>query len=890
MLTRENLPVFDLQYFRLEVWKNLKSESLSPTPDSVHIRCLLDEVLKAEYFWAYPGPEVMTKLHCYLEASSLSLFKQLICNVVSMLEDNHYRTHYFLPYTSTLDLLDKPLLCEGLHVTHTSFSKKKPYFEVLVVHPFVAAYELLYRKGLYDLKTDRDEFLYDLVFVESPQAAIAAILANPSIQSVVCVSGFEYNPSELLPLSTDYLTFLEASDPALRFPYSDPFLGLSRSIRRLRPEIDQFFISEILPNHLDLNYQTHFNRILFHINPFPDLHFYILNGIRDRFSTPFFHAIQAYSKRPKGVFHALPISRGKSMQDSPWIQDFTDFYGPTVFLAETSSTRGGLDSLLDPKGAIKQSHDEAARTFGADHTYFVTNGTSTANKIVLQATLSPKDWVLVASDCHKSISYAVMLSGALPVFLETYSLDHFDLYGAVPLRRIKSILLELKAHGQLHKVKQVSLTNSTFDGILYNVDMFMMEILAIKPDIIFHWDEAWFAFGYFNPLYHGRSAMSAVHTLRARFQDPHYHQFYATWKEAFLEKEALNPGAWLEETLYPDPKEAKIRVYVTQSTHKTLTAFRQGSMIHISDDLFHSDSFWDAYRIHTSTSPNYQILASLDVGRRQVALEGFERVKHALYLAHKLRYQLQTLASLQPYFKLLSDTDIVPQAHTSTPSLLTSAYAKHFSQWNNHEFVVDPTRITLDVRGTGMDGTNFRELLINRYDIQVNKTSRYTVLFIVSIGSTQQSIDFLIQVLLDISQRLDSDPPLMSTLSKDVTVCLPKTRHFHPLFRTTQLKECEVAQLREPFYEAFESDSIMYAPLDSDTLKRVLNDEKLVSAAFVTPYPPGVPILVPGQIVSYEVILYLQSLKNKEIHGYRPSEGLKIFRADYLINKASASC
>ena len=224
----------------------------------------------------------------------------------------------------------------------------------------------------------------------------------------------------------------------------DPLLGLNRALRFLRPELDLIFISESLPTELDVSYQDYFNRILYHVNPFPDLHFYILNGIRDRFSTPFFHALQAYSRRPKGMFHALPISRGHSLQDSPWITDLVTFYGPNIFLAETSSTQGGLDSLLDPKGAIKQAHNEAARAFGAQHTYFVTNGTSTANKIVMQATLAPTDIVLVSSDSHKSIPYAVMLSGAVPVFLAGYSLDEFDLYGAIPLVKIKEVLLAFR--------------------------------------------------------------------------------------------------------------------------------------------------------------------------------------------------------------------------------------------------------------------------------------------------------------------------------------------------------------------------------------------------------------------------------------------------------------
>jgi arginine decarboxylase len=174
---------------------------------------------------------------------------------------------------------------------------------------------------------------------------------------------------------------------------------LCQTIRYLRPELDHILISEQSPSDLPLHIRQHFDRVLFHVHPFPDLHSAILNGVRNRFSAPFFEALQAYSRQPRGVFHALPISRGASVKNSPWISDMLDFYGKNIFLAETSSTQGGLDSLLDPTGAIKQAHSKAAQTFGADHSYFVTNGTSTSNKIVMQANLKPGDIVLVSVDC-----------------------------------------------------------------------------------------------------------------------------------------------------------------------------------------------------------------------------------------------------------------------------------------------------------------------------------------------------------------------------------------------------------------------------------------------------------------------------------------------------------
>ena len=108
----------------------------------------------------------------------------------------------------------------------------------------------------------------------------------------------------------------------------------------------------------------------------------MLEGIQDRFETPFFDNLKKYAQRPISTFHALPIARGKSVFKSDWIRDMGEFYGINLFLAESSATTGGLDSLLEPTGNIKRAQEMAARAFGADHVFFVTNGTSTSNKMV----------------------------------------------------------------------------------------------------------------------------------------------------------------------------------------------------------------------------------------------------------------------------------------------------------------------------------------------------------------------------------------------------------------------------------------------------------------------------------------------------------------------------
>ena len=176
--------------------------------------------------------------------------------------------------------------------------------------------------------------------------------------------------------------------------------------------------------------------------------------------------------------------------------------------------------------ALKTAQEKAAVAFGAQHTYFSTNGTSTSNKIVVQALVEPGDLVLIDRDCHKSHHYGLVLAGALPVYLDSYPIPKYSMYGAVPLTTIKRKLLNLKKAGRLDKVKMLLLTNCTFDGLVYNVEMFMEEVLAIKPDIVFLWDEAWFAFAGFTYNFKQRTAMYVAKKLHDKYQSKYYRKQY----------------------------------------------------------------------------------------------------------------------------------------------------------------------------------------------------------------------------------------------------------------------------------------------------------------------------------------------------------------------------
>src|SRR5882724_3455042 len=385
-----------------------------------------------------------------------------------------------------------------------------------------------------------------------------------------------------------------------------------------------------------------------------------MRGVGERHRTPFFDALRDYAKQPTGVFHALPLARGKSIMNSNWIGDLAESYGMNLFMAETSATSGGLDSLLAPVGPLKVAQEYAARAFGARRTFFVTNGTSTANKIVVQALVKPNDIVLVDRNCHQSHHYGLVLAGAQVTYLDAYRLSEYSMYGAVPLSEIKRALLALREAGKLDQVKMLMLTNCTFDGVVYDVERVMEECLAIKPDLVFLWDEAWFAFARFHPIYRQRTGMASAAKLCEMLKDPAYTKRHAEFNAGF---DWGDDERILNTRLLPDPAKTRVRVYATHSTHKTLTALRQGSMIHVWDQDFKDkaeEAFHEAYMTHTSTSPNYQILASLDVGRRQVELEGYELVQRQLELAMNLRERVATHPLLRDYLRFLTIEDLIP--------------------------------------------------------------------------------------------------------------------------------------------------------------------------------------------------------------------------------------
>jgi arginine decarboxylase len=853
---------------------------------------LLTRLTPVEFFWAYPGSAQFARLQRLFAAGQHDEFARTVTRINRALTTDSYRSGEF--DVAGLDEQDMFRPDPRQLEQQPASTREQPYFEVLVVETMPEGQDRALCKEVRSWRRPDDEFVYELVVVSSGDEAVIAAQLNVNLQAVVVCGSFAARSTRDLSVFAphvdtqvcDELADNESTDACAQI--------LASSLAELRPELDLYLMTEIEVEDVAGRLSEHFRRIFHAKEGYLELHLSILEGVAARYRTPFFSALKQYSRRPTGVFHALPISQGKSIINSHWIKDMVGFYGMNVFMAETSATCGGLDSLLEPTGPIREAQDLAAETFGSRHTYFVTNGTSTANKIVTQSVVAPGDIVLLDRNCHQSHHYGMMLARAHVIYLEAYPLPEYSIYGAVPLREIKSKLLALKRAGKLDRVKMMSLTNCTFDGIVYDVHRVMEECLAIKPDLVFLWDEAWFAFARFHQVYRNRTAMAAAKKLRDRLQDPQYMRDYQTR----LAAEADNPPTdeeLLNRRLIPDPAKARVRVYATQSTHKTLTALRQGSMIHVFDQDFDqkvAESFHEAYMAHTSTSPNYQILASLDVGRRQVALEGVELVQRQIENAMQLRDAIDNHPLLQKYMACLRTSDLIPEEFrpAAIAQPLRSGLRNMMAAWARDEFVLDPSRITLSIGRTGYDGDTFkRDLLMDRYGVQINKTSRNTVLFMTNIGTTRSSVAFLVEVLVKIAGDLDTQISELSLGDRSRfeqkvhhlairSASLPDFSGFHSAFRdhTPSDEPTPEGDVRAAFYLSYNDTHCEY--LTGEQI-----DEKLdagidvVSATFVTPYPPGFPVLVPGQVFSRQILSFIRSLDTPEIHGYKPEYGYRVY-------------
>ena len=878
---------------RADHWREVLSAAehwAQGTGTSKDVEKRLENLDVLEEFHAYPGMHVIRILRDRIANNDARAACALIRRISDAILTNSVAREIALDETGKEDdaLPDLAPTSLGERTAH------RPYFETLFVSNQPASRWPAIAAEIKRLRRPEDAFVYEPVIVRSAEDAICAIIVNPRIAACVINDGAALRSLHQVPVLRSVL---------------DPFVGalsgeasglvLADVLGKLRPELDLYLNTDRNVEALAGNAAASAVRRIFYTVEEPlELHLAILEGVQARYETPFFDNLKSYAARPIGTFHALPIARGKSIFRSEWIRDMGEFYGLNLFLAESSATTGGLDSLLEPTGNIKKAQEYAARAFGADQVFFVTNGTSTSNKMVVQALVAPGDIVVVDRNCHKSHHYGLVLGGGQPLYVEAFPLTKYSMYGAVPLKTIKKALLDLRDEGRLDRVRMLDLTNCTFDGHMYNTRRVMEECLSIKPDLIFLWDEAWSGFARWSPFLRPRTAMGAAAALEEWLVDPTSVAAYDRQQAELGSRPTTE--TLLKTRLIPDPRKVRVRVYQTNSTHKSMSAIRQGSMVLVKDVDFSKvqSQFREAVFTHASTSPNQQLIASLDVARRQMELEGYGLVMNAISIALKIRTAINTHSVISKYFKVLGAHELIPEEFRQSgfkdylePNMNWGDVAKAVRE---DEFFLDPTRMTLVCGTAGLDGTQFKGLLASRFNIQVNKTSRNSVLLQSNINNTRSDVAHLIRVLMEVCKELEDRlasggenvkaewSARVKSLMEDVPD-LPNFSRFHRAFRTDAGAKTTEGDMRTAFFGAYSEAGCEYVPLNSPQVNKRLKDgPDLVSANFVIPYPPGFPIMVPGQVITQETIDFMRKLDVKEIHGYEAGKGLKLLRADVL--------
>ncbi len=489
--------------------------------------------------------------------------------------------------------------------------------------------------------------------------------------------------------------------------------------------------------------------------------------INSKNRAPFFEKLVEYANKAKDSWHTPGHASGYSVKNSIWVKDYYEFFGPNAFRADVSVSVPMLDSLLHPTGVIREAQELAARAFSARHTYFSTNGTSTSNKILLQTLLKPGDAIVLDRNCHKSVHYGVILAGAEPVYLMPSVNDRFGIFGPVPKARIVAAMDQALEAGK--RVKALILTNCTYDGLIYDIANIVEEAHARDIKVIV--DEAWFGYARFHP------------------------EFYPC---------AMQAGA----------------DYATQSTHKTMSAFSQASMIHVNDPDFEKirDFFEENFYMHTSTSPQYPMIASLDVARKQMVMEGYALLSRALELSHSLRESINSLEK----FRVLDRDDLLAD------------------EVRHDGIRLDPTKLTIDVSKSGYTSREVEHLLLERHNIQIEKSTFNTISILITIGATRSKLNRLFLALENIEATSGNQGEAKNGVMKDFHLSLSALR-----FRPRYAYYCDGEHL----------------PLRQCASR--------VAAAMIVPYPPGIPLLVPGQEITAEIVAALQTYRDYqvEIHG-----------------------
>jgi arginine/lysine/ornithine decarboxylase len=540
---------------------------------------------------------------------------------------------------------------------------------------------------------------------------------------------------------------------------------------------------------------------------------------------------------------------------------FHQFFGENMLRADVCNSVDELGQLLDHTGPVAASERNAARIFNADYCYFVTNGTSTSNKMVWHHTVAPGDVVVVDRNCHKSILHAIIMTGSIPVFLRP-TRNHYGIIGPIPQGEFtpESIRAKIAAHPLLSgvdaarvKPRILTLTQSTYDGVLYNTETIKHALDGYVDTL--HFDEAWL---------------------------PHaaFHKFYGTFH-------AMGKSR-------PRPKDQL--VFATQSTHKLLAGISQASQVLVQDSQTRKldpHLFNEAYLMHSSTSPQYAIIASCDVSAAMMEAPGGtalveESIAESLDFRRAMR-KVDGEFGKDWWFKVWGPERLAADGiGTSADWMLKSNAKWHgFGDLADGFNLLDPIKCTVITPGLDMSGkfakTGIPAAIVTKFLVEhgivVEKTGLYSFFIMFTIGITKGRWNTLVTALQQFKDDFDRNQPMWKIMPEFVAA--------HPHYERVGLRDLsqkihefyardDIARLVTDMYlsdiQPAMKPSDAFAYIAHRKTERVEIDrlEGRVSTTLLTPYPPGIPLLIPGERFNKKIVDFLRFTRafNKVFPGF----------------------
>ncbi|GLS13361.1 MULTISPECIES: arginine/lysine/ornithine decarboxylase [Hydrogenophaga] len=572
---------------------------------------------------------------------------------------------------------------------------------------------------------------------------------------------------------------------------------------------------------------------------------------------PFFKALLDYAEDGSYSWHCPGHSGGVAFLKSPVGQMFHQFFGENMLRADVCNAVEELGQLLDHNGAIGASERNAARIFNADHCYFVTNGTSTSNKMVWHHTVAPGDVVVVDRNCHKSILHSIIMTGAVPVFLKP-TRNHYGIIGPIPQSEfeIEAIQAKIRANPLLagvdaEKVKPriLTLTQSTYDGVLYNTETIKHMLDGYVENL--HFDEAWLPHAAFHPFYGTYHAMGKK---RAR------------------------------------PQQSV--VYATQSIHKLLAGISQASHVLVQDSQntkLDRHLFNESYLMHTSTSPQYSIIASCDVAAAMMEPPGGtalveESIAEALDFRRAMRKVEAEFGTGEWWFQVWGPDELAEEGvGQATDWVLNRGKDDTATEEDWHGFgdmapgfnMLDPIKATIVTPGLNLKGdfaaTGIPASIVTKFlaehGVVVEKTGLYSFFIMFTIGITKGRWNTLLTALQQFKDDYAKNQPMWRIM--------PEFCAKHPRYERMGLRDLcqhvhqlyakyDVARLTTDMYLSDLTPAMKpsdaFAHIAHRTTERVAIDELegRITTSLVTPYPPGIPLLIPGEVFNKKIVDYLK--------------------------------